>query len=174
MSTPMGTSMFLTSHNQILGKTFRITTEYMPKDANEMDVVEPFTHSIQWSRRFAGLKLFLSLQIYGWQGYDQVIGHQTKMGEILKQKLVNNNWSIINNTPLPIICFTDKSAQNDNNFTNTISKNIIDSGKSWISVYPINDLMTIRACVTNYDTTEKEIDELVSELNTQRKNYSKH
>jgi glutamate/tyrosine decarboxylase-like PLP-dependent enzyme len=171
MSVPMGTSIFLTSHKEILGKTFRISTEYMPKEANELDIVEPFTHSIQWSRRFAGLKLFLSLQIFGWQGYDEVVGHQAKMGDLLKQKLVENNWSIKNNSPFPVICFTDNSLLHDDNFSKIVSQKIIASGKSWISVYPIKGISTLRACITNYNTNEKELDELIMELNYQREIY---
>ena len=66
MSVPMGTSIFLTSKNDILSKTFRITTEYMPKEADKLTITEPFTHSIQWSRRFIGLKVYLPLLFYGW------------------------------------------------------------------------------------------------------------
>jgi len=88
MSVPMGTSLFLTSHKEILGKTFRTTTEYMPKEAKELDVLDPFTHSIQWSRRFVGLRLYLSLLFFGWAGYENVIGHQSKMGILLRKKLI--------------------------------------------------------------------------------------
>ena len=47
LSVPMGASMFLTSHRDILGQTFRITTDYMPKDAGELTITDPFTHSVQ-------------------------------------------------------------------------------------------------------------------------------
>ena len=171
MSVPMGTSVFLTSHREILNKTFRITTEYMPKDANDLEIVEPFTHSIQWSRRFIGLKVYLSLLLYGWDGYEKVINHQAKIGEYLREKLIENKWIIKNNTALPVVCFTDQRFELDLNFTKTILDSILSKGKSWVSVYPIKNIPTFRACITNYNTTETEIDELIEELNKNREAY---
>ncbi len=86
LSVTMGTSLFICSHPNILAKTFRITAEYMPNEAKEMDIVDPFTHSIQWSRRALGIKLYLSLLMFGWKGYEEIIGHQTAMGYYLRKK----------------------------------------------------------------------------------------
>ncbi len=173
MSVPMGTSIFLTSRNDILGKTFRITTEYMPKEADKLIVTEPFTHSIQWSRRFIGLKVYLSLLFYGWQGYEQIINHQAEMGKYLKHQLLKNDWIVKNNTDLPVVCFTKNEFEMDTNFTKEILENILSNGKSWLSVYPIKGVSTFRACITNYNTTKKEIDELINELNREVTSYAR-
>ena len=171
MSIPVGASLFLTSDPKILTKTFRISTEYMPKEAEELEIIDPFSHSIQWSRRFIGLKIYMSLLFYGWEGYDQVVSRQAELGEILRQKLIKNDWIIINKTDLPIICFTDQNYCNDADFTKTILEKIYQSGKSWISIYPIAKINTFRACITNYNTKEDDLDELIKELNEERKNY---
>ena len=171
MSVPMGTSIFLTSKNDILSKTFRITTEYMPKEADKLTITEPFTHSIQWSRRFIGLKVYLPLLFYGWQGYEQIINHQAEMGQYLKNKLLKSGWLIKNYTGLPVVCFTKADFETDSNFTKEILDKILVKGKSWLSVYPIKGIPTFRACITNYNTTEKEIDELVDELNDEVTGY---
>jgi len=173
MSVPMGTSIFITSDTDILGRTFSISTEYMPKDAEKLEIKDPFSHSIQWSRRFIGLKVYLSLLFYGWDGYDDIISHQAHIGELLRKKLRHNGWTIMNNTALPVICFTDEKHGNDENFTKTILEKIYQSQKSWISIYPVKNINTFRACITNYNTEENDLDELVSELNQERKNYLK-
>lgn len=173
MSVPMGTSIFITSNTEILGRTFSIETEYMPKDAEKLEIIDPFSHSIQWSRRFIGLKVYLSLLFYGWDGYEEIISHQAEMAEILRKKLTQNNWTIMNKTTLPVVCFTDGKHGKDVNFTKTILDKIYQSRKSWLSIYPINNINTFRVCITNYNTSEKELDELIHELNTQRKNYLK-
>ena len=172
MSIPMGTSVFLTSQSAILGKTFRITTDYMPKEADEMEVVDPFTHSIQWSRRFNGLKVYLSLLIYGWKGYEKTITDQAEVGDLLREQLLENDWEIMNNTPLPVVCFSDSKYRSDPDFTQSILTRLISSKKSWISVYPINGVPLFRACITNYNTSKKDIDELVQELNEERTFYA--
>ena len=172
MSIPMGASIFLTSNPHILTQTFSISTEYMPKDADGLEIVDPFSHSIQWSRRFVGLKVYLSLLFYGWDGYDQVISNQSVMGDLLRQKLINNGWSIMNNSALPVVCFMDEKYSSDINFTKVILERVYQKSQSWISVYPIKNVNTFRACISNYNTTEDDLDKLVCELNLERKYYS--
>ncbi len=171
MSVPMGTSIFLTSQKEILAKTFRVTTEYMPKEANALEIVDPFTHSIQWSRRFAGLKLYLSLLIFGWEGYEEVIDHQLKMGQLLRELLLENGWEIVNNSALPVICFTDKECAKDPQFIKWMCSRVIESGEAWLSSYPIKGSDTIRACITNYASGEENISKLVELIGQKRKEF---
>jgi glutamate/tyrosine decarboxylase-like PLP-dependent enzyme len=69
LSMPMGAGMFLTCHHDILSTVFSVSTAYMPKEGELLAVVDPYVHSLQWSRRFIGLKLFLTLATTGWSGY---------------------------------------------------------------------------------------------------------
>jgi len=108
LSVPMGAGIFLTRHRDILDRTFRITTEYMPREAEGMEVTEPYTHSMQWSRRFIGLKVFLTLAVAGWDGYAAAIRHQAAMGDLLRRELSENGWEIVNPTALPVVCFRDR------------------------------------------------------------------
>ena len=161
LSVPMSASMFITKDREILGKTFRITTAYMPKEAENMDIIDPYTHSIQWSRRFIGLKLYLSLLVFGWEGYSEVIMHQVNMGNLLRETLKSNGWKVINDTPLPLVCFSDEKRFSDPGFARSICDGVIKSAEAWLSVYPVNGINTIRACITNYKTASKDIEELV-------------
>jgi aromatic-L-amino-acid/L-tryptophan decarboxylase len=168
LSVPMGASLFITKHPQILGKTFRIKADYMPKEAGNLDVIDPFAHSLQWSRRFIGLKLYLALLFYGWKGFEQLIDQQIEKGQYLKNRLIGEGWEIYNNSPLPVVNFGLKSfAENENEALN-IAKKVIDSGDAWISVYRVKGINALRACVTNYATTEKEMGILVERLNKSR------
>lgn len=163
MSVPMGAGMLITRHLDILNKTFRVTTDYMPKEASDLQITDPFTHSLQWSRRFIGLKVYFSLLVFGWEGYKQVIEQQIEMGNFLRKKLQNSGWVIYNQTALPVVCFGKKNFEP--NDTLMINKKIIESGKAWLSVYKIKGINTIRACITNYATNEKNIEGLVEVLN---------
>ncbi|MEO1652962.1 MAG: pyridoxal-dependent decarboxylase, partial [Bacteroidota bacterium] len=104
-SVPMAASLFLTSQPEILSQTFGLYTEYMPRRGTLNGVVDPYTHSIQWSRRFIGLKMYLPLAIYGWKGFEEMILHQMEMGDRLRELLEKEGWIIQNETPLPIVCF---------------------------------------------------------------------
>ena len=173
LSVPMCASMFITREKEILGKTFRITADYMPKEANQLDIVDPYTHSIQWSRRFTGLKLYLSLLIFGWEGFRETIRQQAEAGNYLKRELTGNGWELLNDTPLPVACFSSPEHVEDPEFTRSICDRVVQSGKAWISLYQVNGTYTLRACITNYNTGKKEIDQLIGLLNEFRNGYRK-
>jgi aromatic-L-amino-acid decarboxylase len=164
MSVTMSASIFLTRHKEILDKTFRITADYMPKEAGALDITDPFTHSIQWSRRFIGLKIYLSLLIFGWKGYEETINHHFSIGKLLRKKLTDSGWTIFNSTDLPVICFGKENFIKDDRAALKLSNQIIQSGKAWLSVYRLGDINTLRVCITNYLTSEKDLDELVNLL----------
>ncbi len=170
LSAPMGTGCFITRHQSILESTFRITAEYMPKDGNSQEATDPYVRSIQWSRRSLGLRFYMSLLFFGWDGFEQTLNHHMAMGELLKNKLIEKGWQIQNHTALPIICFS-KEEYSDNNIAD-ISAYIVNNKKAWISTYPIHGKQTLRACITNYATSEQELNDLVNQLQTAEEELS--
>jgi aromatic-L-amino-acid/L-tryptophan decarboxylase len=134
-----------------------------------MEIVDPFSHSIQWSRRFIGLKLYLPMLVFGWNGYAEVIRHQIKIGDYLKQRLQERGWLVKNSSALPIACFTDSKHVEDEGFVMKVCDKIIKSGKSWISVYKMGKTNTLRACITNYNTSEEDIEALIMLLEGARR-----
>lgn len=170
-SLPMSASMFLTRHPQILSRTFRIETGYMPRDAAGLEITDPFAHSFQWSRRFSGLKLYLSLLMFGLEGYAEVIENQVVLGDKLRSLLKEEGWSIKNTTPLPVLCFTDDRLSQNSGFARFICDRVVSSGEAWISVYPIRQDEVLRACITNYNTNVSHLKKLVKILGDARKAY---
>jgi glutamate/tyrosine decarboxylase-like PLP-dependent enzyme len=172
LSAPMGAGLYLTRHSAILKRTFGVATSYMPRDAAELEVVDPFTHSIQWSRRFIGLKVFMSLLVAGWEGYAEAIRRQTAMGDRLRQGLRDSGWGVVNRTPLPVVCFVDRALSEGATaeYLDAVCKSIVASGEAWLSVARIgnDDKPALRACVTNYRTETTDVDALVELLNRAR------
>lgn len=165
MSNPMSTSLYITAHPDILSKTFGMATDYMPKEGAHMEILDPYSHSIQWSRRFIGLRLYLSLLVFGWKGYAEVITHQIRMGKRLKELLLENDWNIYNQTDLPVICFGKAEFKQDDRLALNVCSKVLASGKAWISVYRAGAVNGLRACITNYDTQNEDLEELVEVLN---------
>ncbi len=165
-SVPMGASIFLTRDKKILHKSFSVKTNYMPEDGDPDFVVDPYIHSMQWSRRFIGLKMYLPLAIHGWKGYEQIIDKQIKLGLRLKAMLREKGWVIENNSPLPIVCFS-REEYHSKEMTTIVNK-INASGKAWLSSYQIQGVDTCRVCITNYMTDSAELHELINILDTYR------
>ena len=170
LSVSMGAGLFLTRHPDILTRSFATATAYMPKEAARLPVVDAYSHSLQWSRRFTGAKLFLSLAVAGWEGYAAAIRHQTAMGDLLRQKLLADNWTIVNETPLPLVCFTDARSSWTLEQTQAIVNAVVSSGQAWISTIQLGPARrpALRACITNYRTEPRHLDDLVAILHQVR------
>ena len=164
LSVPMGTGMLLTRHPDILDRTFNTPAEYMPREGKALSIVDPYTHTIQWSRRFLGLRMYLSLLVFGWEGYADTIRHHVEMGEYLRDCLRNAGWSIVNDTPLPVVCFTWPGVSDPGAFARTVCQAVVDSGEAWLSVYPVRGVDCLRAGITNYATTRDDVEKLVKLL----------
>ena len=162
-STPMAASLFVTRDKHVLHHTFGIDTAYMPKKGDQVEKIDPYLHSIQWSRRFTGLKIYLPLAAYGWEGFEAAIVHQIEMGNLLKEQLATNGWEVKNDTPMPIACFGHPQLNEDGIWQ--LAQKLTADGDAWISVYPIHEEQCLRACITNYATSEKDIAELIRVLN---------
>jgi len=168
LSVPMGAGLFLTRHAGILERTFRVTTGYMPRDGAGLAVVDPYAQSMQWSRRFIGLKVFLSLAVAGWEGYEAAIRHQTAMGARLRAGLQAAGWRIVNDTPLPLVCFVD-ARERPAGFTEAVAQSVLASGEAWLSTVALGEAGTaLRACITNVRTGPEDIDALIATLDRAR------
>ncbi|ODN41309.1 pyridoxal phosphate-dependent decarboxylase family protein [Piscirickettsia litoralis] len=106
LSVPMGAGMFFCKNGEAVNKSFRITTSYMPSPEN--DTIDPYSTTLQWSRRFIGLKVFMTIAEVGWPEIDERIGSQFKVGQYLRVGLKDQGYTIHNNTLLPVICFNHR------------------------------------------------------------------
>ncbi len=171
LSVPVAAGIFLTRHPDILSRTFHISAAYVPPKAAGPGIIDPIAHSIQWSRRFIGLKIFLSLAVAGWEGYAQNIEHMAAMGNELRQKLAAAGWTEVFPTRLPIICYVDavhpsgKTAE----YLEAIAKEVVASGDAWISTTKLRrDIPVLRACITNFRSGPDDLQGLIDSLELAR------
>jgi glutamate/tyrosine decarboxylase-like PLP-dependent enzyme len=175
LSVPMGAGVYLTRHTDVLDRTFAIAQTYMPREAAELEVVNPFLHSVQWSRRAIGLKVFLSLAVAGWEGYATAIRQMVAMGARLREQLEAAGWQVVNDTPLPLCCFIDqRHAQGRSaGYLHAVAMKVVSSGKAWISTTRLaGSVPVLRACITNYRTGADDIAALIGALEKARRQLS--
>jgi glutamate/tyrosine decarboxylase-like PLP-dependent enzyme len=159
LSVSMGCGMFFCRHPDTVAEAFRADVSYMPgKPVGP--AFDPYTTSAQWSRRFIGLKLFLSLAQHGEAGYVEMIEHQTRMGDVLREALRSSGWRIVNSTPLPLICFA-RDGVVPATFLAALHKRQI----AWMSEARLGGIPVVRACITSFRTTERHIHWVVDEMN---------
>ena len=149
--------MFFCRHAGAVAEAFRAETSYMP-GRTPGPVADPYTSSVQWSRRFIGLKLFLALAQKGESGYAAMIENQTHLGNVLRETLKRAGWRIVNVTPLPVVCFT-----RDGLVVEKFLAALYERQIAWMSQVRLRDgSPVVRACVTSIQTTERDIQDVVN------------
>jgi len=168
LNLPMTAGIFLTRHEKILRQTFSVDfSPYMPVDSHESPLPQPYQDSMSWSRRFQGLKLFLALACAGEEGYRETIRAQVALGNSLRDKLKKAGWATVNSTKLPVVCFENSRARVS---AEELARRIAVSGKSWVTTTSLEGRTVLRAGISNYRTTEKDLDVLISLLHEALKN----
>ena len=157
-ATTMGCGMFLTRWGDWLPACFDVATSYMPSHTISVD---PYVNSMQWSRRFLGLRLFLSLTIAGWKGFADHVNHSLGLIVELRQELMSRGWMIVNNSPLGVACMVPPQGSAD---PAAIVKQVLGTGRAWVSTAVFEGQQVIRACVTSGLTTRRDITVLVNSL----------
>lgn len=169
LSVPMGAGLYITRHAGILERTFRVAAGYMPREGSALPVMDPYAHTMQWSRRFIGLKLFLSLAVAGWEGYAAAVRRMAAMGDRLRERLQEEGWTIVNDTPLPVVCFAGAGPEGRSApFLERIAADVVASGEAWLSTAALGEGPALRACVTNHRTGLEDVDALVAALGRAR------
>jgi glutamate/tyrosine decarboxylase-like PLP-dependent enzyme len=163
LSVPMGCGMFFCRHRDSVAQAFRSDVTYMPSNhpgGDAFTTFNPLTYSAQWSRRFIGLKLFMALAQQGEAGYAAMLDHQGVMGNVLRESLVATGWRIVNSTPLPVVCFT-----RDGVVPSQLVAELRERQIAWMSDAQLGGVPVVRACITSFRTTEKDIEWVVGQMN---------
>jgi glutamate/tyrosine decarboxylase-like PLP-dependent enzyme len=159
-ATTMGCGMFISRHPHVLSSAFQVSTSYMPSNVPNVD---PYVTSVQWSRRFLGLRLFLSLAAAGWKGYAEHVERSIELTALLKEQLLARGWSIANDSSMAVLCIEPAAGSGG---IRAIVGRVLASGRAWVSVATFEGREVIRACVTHGETTPDDIAELVDTLET--------
>jgi glutamate/tyrosine decarboxylase-like PLP-dependent enzyme len=157
-ATTMSCGMFMTREAGILSDAFHVSTNYMPSNNQYID---PYVTTVQWSRRFLGLRLFLSLAAAGWCGYADHVERSIALIGLLREELTALGWTAANDSPLGVLC-----AEPPPGFPSvrSIVRDIVASGSAWVSTTIFRGRDVVRMCVTNEWTTPKDIRALARSL----------
>ena len=162
LSVPVGAGMFFCRHVAPVHEAFGVDAAYAPPLAGDRPA--PFTTSLQWSRRFIGLKVFLMLAGRGAAEVTARIERQAALARSLRGRLTEAGWSLVNDTPLPTVCFTHAQLAGPAQHQRVVD-HVKTRGLAWISATRLaGSTPALRASVTNYETGEEDLERLVAAL----------
>jgi glutamate/tyrosine decarboxylase-like PLP-dependent enzyme len=168
LSMPLGMGAILTRHPVIMQDAFRVSAAYAVPGTDR----DFYTSSIQWSRRFCGLALFLALAVDGRARTASRLDHQAVLAELLRTQLREKGWVLDNESRFPVVCFHDVDCPDS---SQQIAAHVNDRGQVWVSgtTLPTGE-PSLRACITSFRTQPEDIATLVSELELARDAVGAH
>ena len=126
---------------------------------------------MQNSRGFRALKVWLALQQIGSTGYIKTIGEDIALAELIftlagnhpELEAITHNLSITTLRYVPLNI--NQSNTEDESYLNELNKTLLNvlqkEGEVFLSNAIVNEKYCLRACIVNFRTTKKDIEEII-------------
>jgi glutamate/tyrosine decarboxylase-like PLP-dependent enzyme len=157
LATTMGCAIYITTRGPILSEAFHASTSFMPSSVAGVD---PYLNSVQWSRRFLGLRLFLSLGAAGWTGLGAHVERSVAVIAQVRERLIALGWTVANDSPLAVLDVLPPGARD----VRALVRRVVESGRAWVAPALFEGRDVVRICATHGETSQRDVEELVEAL----------
>jgi glutamate/tyrosine decarboxylase-like PLP-dependent enzyme len=129
-----------------------------------------FEESLELSRRFRALKLWLSLRYHGLAAFRESIAKDLRQARRLCELISKDpRLELVAAGELSAVCFryrgTDSQSEDELNRLNTeLLKRLLKRGRVYLSNASIGSKFCLRACIVNHRTKESDVDSVISEV----------
>jgi glutamate/tyrosine decarboxylase-like PLP-dependent enzyme len=142
-------------------RTFSDSGDYVK--VLSQDPVESFAffdESMELSRRFRALKLWLSLRYHGRGAFREAIALDLQHAQLLAHLIQQEpSLELLAPVSLSAVCFRHRSADNQ-----SVLQHVLRRGKVYLSNATINGHFALRACFVNHRTVEADVRSVVEEV----------
>jgi glutamate/tyrosine decarboxylase-like PLP-dependent enzyme len=134
-----------------------------------------FEESLELSRRFRALRLWLSLRYHGLQAFRDAIQKDLDLAQRLATVITKQpDLELLAPVELSALCFrytADGSLSDDelNRHNAAILKRVVERGRVYLSNATLRGRFCLRACIVNHRTTEADVDSVIPEVLTAAK-----
>lgn len=158
---PLECGCLLYRDPQVARETFSHSGDYVrifTEDPGEAFAF--FEESMELSRRFRALKLWMSLQYHGRSAFREAIARDLSHAQLLAETIQSHpELELLAPVPLSAVCFRHRAKDNA-----AILRRVIARGRVYLSNATIDDQFALRACFVNHRTTEEDVRAIVSEV----------
>jgi glutamate/tyrosine decarboxylase-like PLP-dependent enzyme len=157
LAATMGCALFITSRGGLLSEAFHASTSFMPSSVANVD---PYLNSVQWSRRFIGLRLFLALAAAGWSGLGAHVERAVAVIARVREKLEALGWTVANSSELAVLDVVPPGRAD----VRALVRNVVSSGRAWVAPTTFEGRDVVRICATNGETSDSDVEQLIAAL----------
>ena len=167
---PLDCGLLLFKDAQAARVAFSCTGDYAKSLAEDpLEAFAFFDESLELSRRFRALKLWLSLRYHGLEAFRRAIHADLHHAQLLAQQVAANvRLELAAPVTLSAVCFRyrpDEGQTPDGDRLNAaILRRVIERGHVYLSNASLGGRFALRACITNHRTTEADVAQIVTEV----------
>jgi glutamate/tyrosine decarboxylase-like PLP-dependent enzyme len=165
---PLDCSLLLYRDAQVARSAFSYTGDYAKTLSD--DPIEGFAffeESLELSRRFRALKLWLSLRYHGLAAFRGAIAENLRQAQLLGELVeLEPSLELLAPVELSAVCFrwTDGPVDALNERNAEILRRVTERGRVLISNANIRGTIGLRACIVNHRTTDDDVREIVDQV----------
>jgi glutamate/tyrosine decarboxylase-like PLP-dependent enzyme len=150
-------------------KAFAHTGDYAKVlNADPIEGFAFFEESMELSRRFRALKLWLSIRYHGMAAFREAIRKNLLLAQRLASAVASNpQLELMAPVELSAVCFRCKADglnQEVDRYNQAVLKRVVERGRVYLSNATIRGKFCLRACIVNHRTTEADVDAVVEEV----------
>jgi aromatic-L-amino-acid decarboxylase len=150
-----------------LVETFHRSPEYYRDVIPEDEPLHWYQYSIEGTRRFRALKLWLSWKFLGTEGFAKLIEHDVDLARHLAARCRERGFEVVE-PALSVVCFRLAPDGMDDAeadaFQDRLQRGLEESGEGWVSTTKLRGRTFLRAGVVNYLSTDADADRVVDAL----------
>jgi glutamate/tyrosine decarboxylase-like PLP-dependent enzyme len=140
-----------------------------PLQLNPLEGFAFFEESLELSRRFRGLKLWMSLRYHGMSKFRKSISEDLRLAQLLADKITAHpEMELTAPVELSVVCYrwrkAGMAAEEVDRINAAILPRVIARGRVYISNATLGARFSLRACIINHRTTEADLDAVISEV----------
>ena len=161
---PLDCGMILYRDASVARQTFAYSGDYTKVlNSDPIEGFAFFEESMELSRRFRALKLWLSLRYHGFGAFRRSIQKDLDHAQLLAELIRGEaKLELLAPVTLSAVCFKWKDGDND--FNSRLLKRVIQRGRVYLSNATIRGEFALRACFVNHRTTDDNVREIASEV----------
>jgi aromatic-L-amino-acid decarboxylase len=166
---PYGTGALLVADGEVLKAAYSVTASYMPANQEDADLYDPHQFGPDLSRGFPGLRVWLSLKLYGAARYRAVIAEKRALALVASERIAAMPHMVIAAQPqLSLLAFhlawPGSTVAEQNTATRELLERVTRRGRVMLTGCEAGARFLGRICVLSFRTHAEHIDACVQHL----------
>lgn len=161
----------LVKRREDLSDTFHRAPEYYRSNRPDDEPLNWYEYSMEGTRRFRALKLWMSWKHLGTEGLGSLVEHNDDLAAYLAQRCAREpDFEADPRDPeLSVVCFrhrpdADLGEEGLNEYQTALQRALEVDGRAWVSTTTLRGRTYLRAGIVNYLSTEADVDRLLDAL----------